>query len=74
MVWLKALTGLFTLLDKLFAFVRDRELKQAGANEEKLKQVEVENEDRAKARAKKDEVLNLDSATVRHKLRKYTRK
>lgn len=62
------------IIASAFKYLSNKQLLDAGANEEKLKQVEVENEDRAKARAKKNEVLNLDSATVRHKLRKYTRK
>ena len=44
MVWLTALANIFGFFGKLITFLHERNLKNAGAAEEKLKNAEVINE------------------------------
>ncbi len=59
MVWLTALANIFGFFSKLITFLHERKLKEAGAAEEKLKQVEAENEAIETAKA-----IKQNSATI----------
>jgi hypothetical protein len=58
---------------KIFGYLEDKQLLDAGANNEKLKNAEAENEARKKTKNIKAANARLDSNTVRDKLRKYKR-
>jgi hypothetical protein len=61
------------VLDKLFALLNMQAAKKSGADEEKLKNAEAENEAIKNTKNIKAANARLDSNTVRDKLRKYKR-
>jgi hypothetical protein len=63
-----------TFLNKLFTFVRERQLKEQGAAEERQAQTEADNAATAKAKEIKKHVDSLSDEQLADSLSKYKRK
>lgn len=74
MGWLVAIGNLFGFLNKLFLFIKERQLREDERNKIKLEQSEADNEARNKAKAIKEANSALSDSNVVVKLSKYTRK